>query len=82
MPDTISSFDLNRLNWRGWLLVLATGAFAMGQAPLIVYVMETVNPQHRRFAGTLSAALAVYLAWYFFRAVRWMLTRLGWSIYR
>lgn len=61
LPDAISGFDLNRLNWRGWVLLLATGAFVMGQVPLIVLVTEAINPKHRKLAVTLLAAVAVYL---------------------
>jgi hypothetical protein len=82
LPDTISSFDLNSLNWRGWLLLLATGAVVAGQFPLIAWITESIDPKHRKFVVSLLCAGAVYLAWWFWRAMRWVLTRMGWPIFR
>lgn len=82
LPDVISSFDLNRLNWRGWLLLLVTGVVVAGLVALFVWITLSIDPKPRKFVVTLLCVAAVYLAWYFFRAARWVLDRLGYPIVR
>jgi hypothetical protein len=72
-------FDLNRFNWGGWVLLLATFGFVMAEAAVLVWVVG-VRWQDR--AQPMVFALMLVLAVGFFFALRWLLFRLGVSIYR
>jgi hypothetical protein len=75
------TFDLNRLNWVGWLLLLTTIGVGVGSAGAAVLVFG--KPEDvPRWAGRLIAVAMVLFVTGFFFAARWLLGLLGVSIYR
>ena len=77
--DRVRAFDLNRLNWVGWLLLLGTFGFALAEAAALVWIWP--GGWDRQLAQ-LVAPLMVVLAVGFFAGTRWLLGQLGVSIYR
>jgi hypothetical protein len=78
--DRVRAFDLNRLNWVGWLLLLGTFGFVGAEITVPVWLIGG-GGWDRRLAK-LAAPLMLFLAIGFFAGTRWLLERLGVSIYR
>jgi len=79
--ERIRDFDLNRLNWVGWLLLLGTFGFVGVEIAILVWLIDLGEWDHRR-AMKVAATPMVLLAVGFFAGTRWLLGRLGVSIYR
>jgi len=77
--DRVRAFDLNRLNWAGWLLLLATFGFVLAEVAVLVWMWPDGGD---RRLPKLVATVMLFLAVGFFVASRWVLARLGVSIYR
>ena len=75
------TFELNRLNWIGWLLLLATFGFVLGEAGVMVLVLED-GAFEGRVGRRLIGLGMLFLAVGFFTGLRWLLRVLGVSIYR
>jgi hypothetical protein len=75
----VRTFDLTRLNWVGWLLLLATFAFVLAEAGLLVLLLGDWG---NRPAAKVVAVPMLLLALAFFFGVRWLLGKLGVTIYR
>jgi hypothetical protein len=78
----VGAFDLNRLNWTGWLLLFATFGFGMIQVALVEWGADEIgfqvkNPPQR---GVWLPVGLLAIGFYF--GVRWLLNRFGISIYR
>jgi hypothetical protein len=74
-------FDLNRLNWVGWLLLLATFGFVLAEAA--VFALTLGDGAWGGRVGTRLLGLGmVLLAIGFFAGLRGLLRVLGVSIYR
>jgi hypothetical protein len=76
----VRAFDLNRLNWVGWLLLLATFAFVLGEAAILVVVIG--KDWGDRVTSRLVALGLLFLAVGFFVGVRCLLGFFGVSIFR
>ncbi len=75
----VQMFDLNSLNWIGWLLLLATFGFALAVAAALVWMWpDQWDRQYKKLAGTIIFFMAIG----FFAGTRWLLSRLRVSIYR
>jgi nitrate/nitrite transporter NarK len=74
-------FDLNRLNWVGWLLLLATFGFVIAEAAVLAMYFGDQFKERRIEARAIGLG-ALLLAIGFFAGVRWLLQALGVSIYR
>jgi hypothetical protein len=73
--------DLNRLNWIGWLLLLATFGFVVAEVVIVTLLMGERawdGPLDRRLLGLGGVLLSIG----FFAGIRWLLRALGVSIYR
>jgi hypothetical protein len=77
--DRVRAFDLNQLNWLGWLLLLGTFGFALAEAAALVWMWP--GGWDRRLAKP-AALVMLFLAIGFFAGTRWLLGQLGVSIYR
>jgi hypothetical protein len=77
--DRVRAFDLNQLNWVGWLLLLGTFGFALAEGAALVWMWP--GGWDRRLAKLVSP-LTVFPAVGFFAGTRWLLGQLGVSIYR
>jgi hypothetical protein len=85
-PDRIrakvGAFDLNRLNWTGWSLLLATFGFAIAGIALLDTIATALgHPIPRPLPKSLMFAMGLP-AFGFFCFVRWLLGRFAISIYR
>ncbi len=82
----IAEFDLSRLNWVGWLLLLGTFGFVGVEVAILVWLIEQngfeQNGWDRRQAIRVAGTAMFFLAVGFFVGSRWLLGRLGVSIYR
>lgn len=76
----VQTFDLSRLNWIGWLLLLGSFAFAFGGVAVVTLLLGDFAAKHP--AGRFLAYGVIFLAIGFFFAVRWLLRRFGINIYR
>ncbi len=76
----VRAFDLNRLNWVGWLLLLATFAFVLGEAAVVALMVG--NGWWDRVSTRLVSLPLAFLAVGFFVSLRWLLGLFGVSIYR
>lgn len=82
--ERFGSFDLNQLNWIGWLLLLGTIMFALVPIALVKSVVsdewlrQNVNPNSKKIIGfvVLISMVGVFVI------TRWILERFGISIYR
>ena len=74
-------FDLTRLNWIGWLLLLATFGFVAGEAGILVLVVGPGGREGGRLPRVVGLPLLL-LAIGFFVALKWLLGVFGLSIYR
>jgi hypothetical protein len=73
--------DLNRLNWVGWLLLLATIGFMLGEAAVLARLLG--DPAWGgRVVRRLTGLGMLLLGARFFAGLRWLLRLLGVSIYR
>jgi len=79
--ERIRDFDLSRLNWVGWLLLLGTFGFVGVEIATLVWLIDLGGWDHR-LAMKVAALPMVFLAAGFFAGNRWLLGRLGVSIYR
>ena len=79
LQDFMLNFDLNRLNWVGWLLLLGTFGFVGVEAAALVWIWP--GGWDRRLAK-LTAPVMIFLAVGFFAGTRWLLGQSGVSIYR
>ncbi len=79
--ERIRDFDLNRLNWIGWLLFFGTLGFFGVEIVALVWLIER-GEWDRRLAIKIAAPLMVFLAIGFFASIGWLLGQLGVSIYR
>jgi hypothetical protein len=78
--DDVRSFDLNQLNWIGWLLLLAAFGVVIAEAAVVALV---VGPNGWGNGPPRILALPMLLLPVgFFVAVRWLLGWFGVSIYR
>jgi hypothetical protein len=77
--DQVRKFDLNQLNWVGWLLLLGTFGFVFAEAAALVWIWPAGWDQR---LTELVALPMLFLAIGFFTATRWLLGQLGVSIYR
>jgi len=71
---------LNRLNWVGWLLLIGTLGFVGAEVAALVWLLGP-GGWDRRLAK-LAALPMLLVAIGFFVGARWLLGRLGVSIYR
>ena len=76
----VGSFDVNRLNWVGWILLLSTFLFVLLEAFVIAFAFDAVW-QHRVLRTPLGIGL-LFLAFGFFFGLRSLLGVFGVSIYR
>jgi hypothetical protein len=76
----LRTFDLSRLNWIGWILLLGAFALVIGEAFLVTYILGRfpANP----IAGRLLSYGLIFVSIAFFFAIRWLMRRLGFTIYR
>jgi hypothetical protein len=77
----VRGFELNRLNWVGWLLLLATFGFVIAEAAVLVLALGG----DLGGGGVVSRLIGLgglLLAVGFFLGLRWLLRLLGVSIYR
>jgi hypothetical protein len=79
--ERIANFDLNQLNWVGWLLLFGTLGFVGGEIAVLVWLIN-LGEWDRRLAMKVSAPPMVFLAIGFFAGTRYLLGQLGVSIYR
>jgi hypothetical protein len=77
--DRVRAFDLNQLNWVGWLLLLGTFGFALAEGAALVWMWP--DGWDRQLAKWVAPPM-VFLAVGFFAGTRWLLAQLGVSIYR
>lgn len=79
--DNIRAFELNRLNWLGWMLFFATFGFVLAICILGGFVALGTgwNPRVLAYVAALPLLL---LAVGFFRALKFLFGVLGMSIYR
>lgn len=75
------SFELNRLNWIGWLLLLTTIGFAIAETVILPQVLENKAWSGRLGTRWIGLGMA-FLAIAFFVGLRWLLRLFGISIYR
>jgi hypothetical protein len=76
----IMSFDLSRLNWVGWLLLLACFVLVFVQAGILVLLLGVWEKD--RVLTRVLAPVILLLAVGFFFGVRWLLGKFGVTIYR
>jgi hypothetical protein len=74
-------YDLNRLNWIGWLLLLATFGFVIAEAAVLALCFGDKFKDELIVARLIGLA-ALLLAIGFFVGVRWLLRLMGVSIHR
>ncbi len=77
--DRVRDFDLNRMNWLGWLLLLGTFGFVLAEVAALVWVWPG---GWDRGLAKLAALPMLFLAVGFFAGTRWLLGRFGVSISR
>lgn len=77
--DRALAFDLNRLNWAGWLLLFGTFGFFGAEVMAVGWTWP--GGWDRRLVKLVAPPL-VLLPIGFFAGTRWVLARLGVSIYR
>jgi hypothetical protein len=77
--DRLRGFDLSRLNVVGWLLLLATFAVVVVEAWGVVW-LAGAGPG-RQWLARVSTLSVLLVAIGFFFAVRWLLGKLGVTIY-
>jgi hypothetical protein len=74
-------FELNDLNWVGWLLLLGTFGFVVAEAFILARLFEN-DAWGGRPVNRLIGLGMVFLSIGFFVGLRWLLRVLGISIYR
>lgn len=75
------NFDLNQLNWRGWLLFFAT----LGLIGIVVMIVVLVYGTEQKIDPTMMrviAAIILLSAVGFFVGMKWLLERCGFPITR
>ncbi len=75
------NFDLNQLNWRGWLLFFAT----LGLIGLAIVIVVQVHGTERKIEPRMMrviAAIILLAAVGFFVGMKWLLKRCGYPITR
>jgi hypothetical protein len=79
--DRIRSFDLGRLNWLGWLLLFATFGFIVVGSILVGSFLRIERPD-KGWAPKVIVMTTILLGTGFFFGVRWLLGKIGITIYR
>jgi hypothetical protein len=79
--DRIRSFDLNRLNWLGWLLLFGTFVLAVVGSILLASFLGEARPDQAWLSKALMVAMLLLATGFFFSA-RWFLGKFGITIYR
>jgi hypothetical protein len=71
------------LNWVGWLLLFGTFGFVGAEIAALVRLLGPPGPGGwRHWQAKVAAPIMVFLAIGFFASIKWLLGRLGVSIYR
>lgn len=79
--DNVRAFELNQLNWLGWLLFLATFGFVLACCLLAGFVAWEVGWSARVVASVVALPVLL-LAVGFFKALEFLFGLLGMKIYR
>ncbi|MCS7022811.1 MAG: hypothetical protein NZU63_13410 [Gemmataceae bacterium] len=73
------ALNLSQLNWVGWLVLLATFIFVLAEAFALTSIWRDITLVHQ--LKRLIALTMLFLAIGFFAGIRWILKKIGISIY-